>query len=83
MTNRFGRVNRVEKGISYKCKKCSKRWNLNSIVRIKGQVHLIFNPNLRLFRRKSCYCSCGTAFEFPSIHVDMVNKKREKQGLIQ
>jgi hypothetical protein len=83
MTNRFGRVNRVEKGISYKCKKCSKNWSLNSLVRINKQVHLIFNPNLKLFRRKSCHCSCGTAFEFPTIHVNELNKSRERQGVIQ
>jgi hypothetical protein len=69
MTNRFGRKIKISEGISYDCVKCSKRWHLNSWMKINGKATLIYNPNQRTYRRKPTHCSCGTAFDFPTIHI--------------
>jgi len=83
MTNRFGRRMNVSKGISYTCVKCSKKWNVNSWMEINGIKTLIYNPNAKTYRRKVAHCSCGVAFDLPTIHIKELQKNSDKQGVIR
>ena len=70
MTNRFGKRMRVSKGISYNCIKCSKKWDINGVVNIKGVKTMIINYKQRPHRRNVGHCSCGAVFNVPTINVD-------------
>lgn len=75
MTNRFGKRMRISNGMSYTCLKCSKRWNINSIINIKGVNKMIINHNQKPYRRNAGHCSCGVAFDIPSININILTNR--------